>query len=432
VYTSGGLIALFAWLLCGDFAWSMRERSVGPMSQWYLTSLAVPKWLFGVLLTSFPALITIVLAPIISVKSDRHRGRLGRRIPFLLITTPLAAAGMVGLGLSPLISKWVHSHFPGASEATVAVLCFSVFWTAFELATIAGQSVFGGLINDVVPREFLGRFYGLFRAVALIDGIVFNYWLMGMVPHHFTVILVVIGVFYGVAFMIVCLVVKEGEYPPPPVNTEIRASPLRPLTTYLRECFAHPYYFAVLVMLMFAGLAFAPVNIFTMPYAASLKVDMDVYGKCLALTYAISLLLSFFLGWLADSFHPLRTAMFCLAGYAIVSVWGALYATTATTFLTAWVLHGVLSGCYFTSAASLGQRLFPRSQFAQFSSAAAIVISLGNVFFAPAMGTIIDTSGNYRYTFLAGCIISLTALAASLYVYGKFKALGGPANYVAP
>jgi MFS family permease len=436
-YTTAGIVALFAWLLLGDFAWSMRERSVGPMSQWYLNQLGVPNLLFGLLISSFPALIGLMLGPVISVKSDRHRGKWGRRIPFLLVTTPLAAFGMIGVGLTPLVARWVHGHFPGQSEMVVSVACFGVFWAAFECATIAGQTVFGGLVNDVVPTPLLGRFYGLFRAISLIDGMIFNYWIMGKVPTHFTLILLIIGTFYGTAFLWVCLRVKEGEYPPPPpVEPDGKGMPGRiskEVRVYCRECFSNPYYVAVFVMGMAAGLTFAPVNTFAIPYARSLSVDMDAYGKALTLTFFISLSLSYFLGWLADAFHPLRMVMASLIGYFVVSVWGALFATTARTFLIAWVLHGVLSGCYFTCAASLGQRLYPRIKFAQFASAAGVVGSLATMLMAPLLGLLIDGTGNmFRLTFVLGAVLAAIALALAWFVYGKFKKLGGPKNYQAP
>jgi Na+/melibiose symporter-like transporter len=315
-YTSGGIIALFAWLLWGDFSWSMRERSVGPMASWYLDDIGVPKLLFGLLMSSFPALIGLILGPIISVKSDRHRGKWGRRIPFLLVTTPIAAFGMVGLAVTPLIASWLHSlGQPGhplglklhaalggspsgvaflgliENEMIVAVVCFVIFWTAFEFATIAGLSVFGGLINDVVPQQLLGRFYGLFRAVSLIDGMIFNFWIMGHVPMHFTLILTVIGIFYGTAFMWVCFKVKEGTYPPPPPPEPGSDTWAGGFTggakMYFRECFTHSYYLWVFVMMMFAALCFLPVNVFVIPYAKSLDVNMDVYGKFVALTFFI-------------------------------------------------------------------------------------------------------------------------------------------------
>jgi hypothetical protein len=69
------------------------------MAQWYLNSLKVDSLWFGILTSSFPAFLGLILGPIVSVKSDRHRGKLGRRIPFLLVTTPMAALGMCGLEL---------------------------------------------------------------------------------------------------------------------------------------------------------------------------------------------------------------------------------------------------------------------------------------------------------------------------------------------
>jgi Na+/melibiose symporter-like transporter len=434
-YTRNGLIALFAILLLGDFAWSMRDRSVGPMAQWFLDHQNVPSLVFGLLVSSFPALIGMVLGPVISVKSDRHRGRWGRRIPFLLVTTPIAAAGMIGLGVTPHIAAWGHATFPNESEVLISVLCFGVFWAMFEVATIASQAVFGGLVNDVVPQPLLGRFYGLFRAVSLIDGMIFNYWIMGKVPSHFTVILVGVGVFYGGAFLWVCFRVKEGKYPPPPPPSDKKGlkGAAMGVRTYLRECFSNPYYLCVFLLLMAAQLSFMPVNVFAIPFARSVGVDMDVYGKYLALTFLISLCLSYPLGWMADLFHPLRMAIGTMLGYALVTAWGWAHADSSHYFLQAWVMHGVLSGCYFTSAASLMQRLFPHEKFAQFASAAGMLMAPMSMAIAPVIGSVIDVSGGvYRYTFAGGCVLSILALVAGLVVHARFMKLGGPKNYVAP
>ncbi|ATC65427.1 MFS transporter [Nibricoccus aquaticus] len=460
VYTLGTLVALFAWLLIGDFAWATRERSVGPMAQWYLNSLQIPNLLFGLLITSFPAALWLVLGPIISMKSDRHRGPRGRRIPFLLTMAPLAGLGIVGIGLTPLLAGWLHavlapehawgSGLHGALDGTaagawmleilqneriVAVCCFGIFWAMYELATIAVPTLLGGLINDVVPKPLLGRFYGLFRAVGLIDGMIFNFWLMGKVPTHFTLMLVIIGITYTVAFMWMCFQVKEGDYPPPEPQPERRGLKgwWTDLRRYVRECFTNSYYLSVFVMWMFASLCFQPVNVFALPYARSLGVDMDLYGKMLALTFLVSLGFSYFLGWLVDKFHPLRMVMVSLAAYAAVTLTGSLYATTANAFLVAWVLHGVFSGCYYTCVASLGQRLFPHHKYAQFFSASSIFLSLANIVLAPAIGWTIDATGKvYRLTFLFGGGLAALALVCAFFVYRKFMRLGGPKDYAAP
>lgn len=432
IYTAPALVGLFALLLVGDFAWSMRDRSVAPMAQWYLNHLGIPSLLFGLLISSFPALIGLILGPIISIRSDRHRSRRGRRIPFLLVTTPIAAFGMIGLGLTPLLVGWIHARYPEQNEMLIAVLCFAVFWTIFEVATIAGQAVFGGLINDVVPRELIGRFYGLFRAVSLIDGMIFNFWLTGKVPAFYTVILLAVGLFFGTAFLAVCFRIREGEYAPPEV-VHRRRSWLNSIKAYLRECFASSFYLQVFVLLTVGSLAFVPINTFSIPYAQSLGIDMDTYGKSLALTYLVSLSLSWFLGWMADLFHPLRVVIATLILYIPVAVAGALLARSSDTFVIVWVLHGVLSGCYFTSVASLGQRLFPNARFAQFASAAAILLSLGNMIIGPLMGVLVDATGReFSHTFTVGAILSSLALVLALQVYSAFLKLGGHKGYVAP
>jgi MFS family permease len=438
-YTAAGLVTLFLLLLWGDFCWSMRDRSVGPMAQWYLKHLDVPNLLFVLLLSTFPAAVGLVLGPIISYKSDRHRGPRGRRIPFLLITTPIAAFGMLGLGFSPLLGPMLHqalgSSSPGEKIATL--ICFGVFWAAFEFATIAASAVFNGLINDVVPGPLLGRFFGLFRAVSLLDGIIFNRWIFGHVDENYSLIMVVIAIFYGLGFMWICLKIKEGDYPPPPPEPD---SIPRPLTgfiggaqAYFQECFHHHYYIWVFILLTVAALCFMPVNIFSIPYARSLGMNMQSYGQCMALTFAISLVLAYPLGWLADLFHPLRMGIGCLIGYIGVTAWGSFFARDPHSFSVALVLHGVLSGCYGTSAASLGLRLFPKSKYAQFASAAGLMVSTCSMALGPLIGTLIDFTGNrYYHTFTAGCALSLVALAAAGHVHGKFMRLGGPPDYSPP
>ncbi|QYY37274.1 MFS transporter [Ruficoccus sp. ZRK36] len=458
-YTTGGIVVLFCWLLLGDFSWSMRDRSVAPMSQWYLNHLMVPSLVFALLVSSLPGIIQLVVSPLISTMSDRHRGRLGRRIPFLLIVTPVAALGMVGLGCTPFIARWVHrlcnseatgawlhrtlDGFPFgawllsmlANEVVVSVACFAVFWTAFEVAAIASKPIFDGLINDVVPRPLLGRFYGLFRAISLIDGMVFNFWIIGYVPTHFTVIIIAVGLFYGIAFMCVCFRVKEGQYPPPEkiVSRTGTLGFVSEVRHYCRECFSHPYYLAVFLLITTSVICFNPMNVFAIPYANHVGVSMDTYGKAVSLTFLISLLMAYPLGWLADRFHPMRLVIVVLSGYALVTIWGSLFAVSAHTYLIGWVLHGVFSGAYYTSAASLALRLFPHEKFAQYASAAAIFVAVGNMAMAPVVGMVIDATGhNYRYAFIVGFSLTLVALVNAIIVYAAFKRYGGPNNYAAP
>ena len=186
-------------------------------------------------------------------------------------------------------------------------------------------------------------------------------------------------------------------------------------------------------MMMTAVMSFAPINVFAIPYARSLGIDMDTYGKYLALTFGISLGLTYFIGWLVDVLHPLRMAVIALLAYVAVTLWARFAATTPSTFLVAWVAHGVISGVYFTSSASLGQRLYPREKFAQFASAASMVASPASMALAPVVGLVLDHTGkDYHITFSIGCGLALTALVLAFFVHRQFMRLGGPKGYVAP
>ena len=435
-YTAGGLAVLFCWLLWGDFAWQLKERSVAPIVQIMLRTFEASDFLTGLFLLSLPSAIGLLLGPVISYRSDRHRGRWGRRIPYLLLTTPFTALAMYGLAFSPVMGGWVHARlgWPAESRNVTIIVVMGLCWTLFELATITANAVFGALINDVVPREIIGRFFGLFRAVSLITGMIFNFYVIGHAREYFMPIFVAIGTAYGIGFALMCFRVKEGGYPPAAAD-EVVARPglMSAIRCYARDCFSRPYYLWVFAWLAVATLAFVPVNLYSVYAAESFGLSMDAYGKYLVLTYACSLLLAWPLGWLADRLHPIRVGLVALAAYGTVMAAGFFGIAGPTSFGVVFLAHGILAGCYATGAAAIGQMLFPKLKFAQFASAAGLISALSNIVLGPTLGLLLDRLGrDYHYTFGLGGILGLAALGIGLVVYRRFMALGGPANYKAP
>ena len=110
-YTAGGIAALFCWLLWGDFAWSLKERAAASVATLMIKSFEVSDFVYGLIILTIPNITNIILVPIVSYRSDRHRGRWGRRIPYLWMTTPFVTAGMIGIGASPFLdgSSWRRS-----------------------------------------------------------------------------------------------------------------------------------------------------------------------------------------------------------------------------------------------------------------------------------------------------------------------------------
>ncbi|SDT88661.1 Major Facilitator Superfamily protein [Verrucomicrobium sp. GAS474] len=435
-YTSAGLVALFCWLLWGDFAWSMRDRSIPPVIQLLFKKFGASDSLTGLLLLSLPATLGLFMGPIISYKSDRHRGRWGRRIPYLLAPTPFIVLSMVGLAasprLAPPLAALLGTHSPSLDALTLDLLC--VFWTIFEVGCIAAGAVFGALVNDVVPQGLLGRFYALFRAVSLIVGMIFSYWIFGKAEAYFSWIFLGMAAIYGVGFTLMCLKVKEGGYPPPPepVLPQATVCALTGVKTYFRDCFTNPYYLLCFASGIIGGAAGAPL-VFNLFYAKSLGMGMDAYGKYIALTYAFSLALAYPLGWLADRFHPLRVTIGAMALCSLSTLLSGCFVHSAAGFSVALVANGVFMGTFYTAAASVGQRLLPRSKFAELSSAGGVLNSLVSIALPPLVGLILDRSGHdYRSTFFMSAALSAIAVALYLALHRRFMAFGGPDGYIAP
>lgn len=438
VYTTGGLALLFFWLLLGDFALNLRDRSVGPVVQLFLKREGASDTVMAILLSSLPPLLGMILGPIVSYRSDRLRSRWGRRIPYLIIPTPIAALAMVGIALTPLVADWLYPMLDGHfSKTTVTIAVFGVFWTIFEVAAIVSASVFGGLINDVVPRPVLGRFFGLFRAISLIDGMIFNFFLLQWAETHFLEMFTAIAIVFGVGFVLMCLMVREGQYPPPHeldgVGPDERRGFFHAAGTYFRECYSKPHYLWCFAAFTLGTITFMPINVFSINWAKQLNIDMGYYGKLVAGSYLVSLCLAYPLGALVDRFHSVRVGLVALIIYAISTAWGAWAIHDATTFGIALVAHTVLSGTYFTATASMGQALLPRSKFSQFASAGGIVSSLAAMCVGPALGLVLDTSNhNYRLTYITGFFLAVVAVCVLFVVYRRFMAMGGPKGYIAP
>ncbi|AOS44769.1 Major Facilitator Superfamily protein [Lacunisphaera limnophila] len=435
-YTSSALVVLALYLLLGDFAYWMRERSAAPVTQLMLKKFGASDMITGLFLLTIPGAVLLVVGPVVSYWSDNHRSRWGRRIPFLVVPAPFVALAMIGLAFSPTIGATLHGWFGGdpAGSRWAVLVVMGLCWTIFEIGVIVMNAVFNALMNDVVPRELLGRFFAMFRAAGLIAGVLFNYKIIGHAEENYTLILASIGVLYGIGFVVMCLGVKEGSYPPPaPVPAHSSSPALNAVREYFRDCFTKPYYLLVFVFLALANLAFMPVNTFGLYAAKGYQLSMETYGRYLVVTYICSFTLAFPLGWLADRFHALRVGLAALLLYAVFMLVAFFYIHDADSFGHMFLAHGVLSGCFFTGAAAVAQMLYPKLKFAQYAGAGGLVAALCNMTLGPALGGLLDGLGNdYRYVFLVGSGIALAALGIGGAVLYRWHRLGGQAGYEAP
>ena len=87
-YTKTALITLFIWMLWGDFCFWMMEALTPTLLPLMLKNHNANNLTIGLLVGSLPSLLNFIINPIVSTSSDRTRSRWGRRIPYLMFSSP--------------------------------------------------------------------------------------------------------------------------------------------------------------------------------------------------------------------------------------------------------------------------------------------------------------------------------------------------------
>ena len=269
--------------------------------------------------------------------------------------------------------------------------------------------------------------------VGLAVGVIFNYQVIGHVEGNFALVFTCIGLIYGVGFSIMCLKVKEGAYPPPPEREPGKSLFRIAITDYYRDCLSRPYYLWVFCFIALGTVTYLPVNTFAIFAAKSFGMSMELYGKYMVATFTCSFLLAVPIGWLVDRFHPIRVAQVALVLYGSLMLIAYFLLRDQASFGVALLVHGVVSGIYWTGTAAIGQMLYPQMKFAQFGAAGGLITAGFSMCLGPVLGLLLDALGNdYRYTFLAGSVLAFASVGLGWVVYRKWQQHGGQHHYVAP
>jgi hypothetical protein len=127
------------------------------------------------------------------------------------------------------------------SPVAPAVLVLGAIVIGYQIFNIPVMMGYYCLVPDVVPKPVIGRFYAMFRVFGTLAGTLFNYFFLGKAKTHLTIVFIGIAIFYLISIWIMCLKVKEGEYPPVPEKKD-KTPIFKSVTNYFKLCFGQPYY----------------------------------------------------------------------------------------------------------------------------------------------------------------------------------------------
>lgn len=450
-YTKAGLIWMSVWLLQGYFAFTLMETVSPSIVPLRLKALGISDFFLALVMVTLPNAINTLLNPILSTASDRHRGRWGRRRPFLLFSAPFICGALVLLAFSPEIGTRLYRVIgprTGWSAAAVGIVTLAALWIVFTIINMFTTTVFYYFFNDVVPAAFMARFFGLFSLVGSLGAATWNWFFYQHALTHMRWIFLGAAAVYLVSFGMMCFKIKEGRYPPPaPLGLGFWAK----LWTYAQECCSHR-----LFVLMFAynicWAASGACAIYLVFLYLSLGLGLDDQGRIAAVVNVVGMLLSIPAGMLSDRFHPMRVMVWIKFGLVALTplnfIWlfgpfrphptafGILIGLNAVTLPL-----GVLSD---VTRQPMQMRVWPQSHYGQFCSFNAIVQAFFSLFASLAAGTFMFWMRHllpdavygkdfcYRLIPIWQLPFLISALILLMLMYQEWKRLGGLTDYKVP
>lgn len=452
-YTKRGLIVVLLWLLWGDVCFTLMEQVQPSVLPFILRHLGASNLIISLYITTITNVFNLTVCPVASFMSDRHRSKWGRRIPFLVFATPFVGLFLVLTGFCREIGGFLFKHFfhhTATSEAAFTIGIIAIFVVGYQFFNMIVSSVYYYLFNDVVPEQYLGRFLAIFRAVGITAAALFNFFVFQYAESHSKIILVAFGLLYFIGFMMMCLKVKEGEYPPPPAVAKDKHSALEGIKTFFKESYCHKFYWYFYLSFGFWSTA-AAVNPFGVFASLSIGLTMKEMGIIGGICGIVSAVLLIPAGCYVDRKHPIRVGLTAM-------LWTLVFIPTNIVFLWNWPHGTMLRLAVITSALTLPvgvifaaselplfMRLLPHSRYGQFCSANSVVRSLLMIIAGVVCGAFVDglrwfchkvmhVPGDYYYRLIMIWQLVFTALALYYRVklYKLWLKLGGDDGYVPP
>ncbi len=419
-YTPATLVVLFGWLLWGDFTLTFMESLPGLLVMQLKDHKEISNEAIVILLSTLATVCNIVLNPVISYSSDRHRSRWGRRRPFLMFATPFVALFLITIPWSPEITTgllkldWARSILSLFPLAPL-VLVFGFLIVGFQVFNMFICTTYFYLIPDTVPEPLIGRFYGLFRVFGLLAYIGFTWFLGGQAHQHMKLIFALFAGLYAVSFILMCVKVREGDYP------EIKEEHGRwysPIKNYFGECFGNLRNWVI--FLAYAAIQWAScAGVFTLLfYRDQIHLTETEYFRLASASSVACLLLSMPFGALVDRLGSQKSLMIGLCSGIVICLTSFLFIHSRTS---AFILGFMMQVPVFVIILALNKwtvDMYPRTQYGQYGSAGAIVGAVGIMLLGPLAGKLVDLLDNYyRLCLIAPGIFYALCLVFNLILF---------------
>ena len=402
VYTPASLRILFVWLLAGDVLFMLCEQIESRILPIILKSHDATDTQIALIVTSVQSIVTCIAAPIVSYHSDRTRSKWGRRIPYIVWTLPFFTLAMAATPFAPELATWA-SGIPLLRDCmswfswSPVILTFALVAIFYRFLQVIIVSMFFALFRDVVPMSHMGRFLALFRICGSLSTFLVTFWLIGLAETHSRSIFVVFAILNFVGFSLICLKVKEGNYPPDAdhIAAQQRAAVWtrfgRAIRTFLKDAYTDPLIFWTFCARGFATAATGISSFIVFFPQRELGIPLDQAGMILSAPIFIWIIAAYPIGRLMD-----RVGAAPILGFALmlstVNYAVSFFAVSGpVTFAVSSIIGGVGYWAMMLSQLQLAQEVFPVARYGQLSSANLLQTSVLLAFLiTPLVGLSLD------------------------------------------
>ena len=438
VYTQKSLLTVMFWMLLGDLCLQIMEQLPTSLVPLQLRWATASDTMIGFITGSLPAILGIILNPVVGVHSDRFRSKLGRRRPFLLGATPLVIVALMGLGFANPIATILAGWTGAQSLSAVKVGWLGGCMVVFVIANTYIMQVYQFLFVDVIPARVMGKFVGCYRAVGALGAFVFHRYMFGQSETHTEMIYTASAVLYGVSFFLLIWKVKEGEYPEPPPKQSF----VKLIRGYFTDCFSSSFYLKSYSLAFFFWSAIVPLWSFlvffgTKPgqdlgYAPTLGLSLDAFGHARGWCSLVQIPVFFLVGPLVDRFHPLRVGMIGMLLSSLTFFANFIWVHDESTFVFWLITNFIAQAVYMGAYLAILPRLLPREKYGQFFTANQI-FGFAGVALAPVLcAKLLEYVKDYRYIYVWCGTCTLLGFIMCIFLYRHWVRLGGDHHYTPP
>lgn len=436
-YTAAGVVIVCGWMIWGNVCFGFMQGLFGILMPLQLNDIKASPLAMGLLIGTIPAALAFVIVPIISYKSDRTRTRWGRRKPYIVWTAPflVVTLGLLGyvrhihqfmLAHPDLPSRFHLSPLNGSLVLIGSLVVLFMFFDDFV------NSVAWYLVADVIPMNVMGRYNAVAGLIGTGAGMLWNGFVMKYcTPDYAQYIYWAVALFYFFGYGLMCVFVREGEYPPVP-RDEKRASRFAGMATFFRECFSHPLYLALFLFNGVWAITNACQTFRILFSTQTVGLSMEQLGMIGVYCGPVSMALAVPVGYVVDRFTPLRVLV--VATLLIIPVTFAnLWVHDFRSALIVALVNLPVNALWDATTQPMMIQMLPTAKYGQFCSANSMVRSLIRIG-APLVGAAYMELMNRHWEriFYWQCGWMVVAFGFLMFLYVLYRKHGGPQHYVAP